>query len=232
MPISFRCSGCGKEYRVSEKMAGRRATCRCGATTRVPEEGAGETDESLDDWVAAAFRPPPKASPPPEPEPDATTNPKPQEEPPPLPDERPEPTEPCLDEPAPRYKLVGVASIVYGSLAALAVAVGVADFYVSIFDGIAGVVLAGAIGVGGVFILKRRRQGPACAGLACIFLCVLFGWRPLLALLGSLTQRRLDIALPLLAGFVIAAPVPIAIIVWSLRVEMERQRREEEEEEL
>ncbi len=231
MPISFRCSGCGKEYRVNEKMAGRRATCRCGATTRVPKEGTGETDEPLDDWVAAAFRAPPKAPPAPEPEP-AAASPKPQEEPPPLPDERPEPTEPCLDEPRPRYKLVGVASIVYGGLAALAVAVSVVAFYVSIFDGIAGVVLAGAIAAGGVYILKRRRQGPACAGLACIFLCVLFGWRPLLVLLGSLTQGQLEIALPLLAAFVIAAPVPIAIIVWCLRVEMERQRHEEEEEEL
>jgi hypothetical protein len=83
-----------------------------------------------------------------------------------------------------------------------------------------------------VLILKRHHQGPACAGLSCIFLCFFSAWRTLLLTLGTLIEGQLDLTLALVATFVIIYPVPIAITVWCLRVEMERQRREKEEEEL
>ena len=47
MPISVKCSGCGKQYRLSEEAAGKKLRCRaCGRDMMVPAAGdpSGETD--------------------------------------------------------------------------------------------------------------------------------------------------------------------------------------------
>jgi hypothetical protein len=230
MPIPFQCSGCGKQYKVDEKMAGKQATCRCGATTRVPSDGVRGSDESVDDWVAAAFHVPAGAPPAAEPEPAATATP---ETPKPLlpPDiDRPKPRRRRKQKPGRWHKLVAVASIVYGALAALVSLV----FVVLAFPGLdfgsaAEVVLGVAIAVGGVLIRKRHEQGPACAGLACIFLCVFSGGGTLLSLPGVLAAREFVAFLRLAAFLLIVYSVPVGIAVWSLRQEIERQRLEAEE---
>src|SRR3990167_10979396 len=162
MPIPFQCSGCGKEYQVEEKMAGKQAKCRCGATTRVPSDGAGGLDASLDDWVAVAFQVPAGAPPAPEPEPTATAKPGPPEPLLPPAIDRPEPRRRRKQKPDRWHKLVGVASIAYGALAAVVslVVVILAFPYVD-FGSAADVVLGIAIAVGGVLILKRHPHGPA-----------------------------------------------------------------------
>src|SRR5262245_23210340 len=39
MSLSFECDGCGKTYRVSEQMAGKRITCKdCGARVDIHED--------------------------------------------------------------------------------------------------------------------------------------------------------------------------------------------------
>lgn len=234
MSVLFRCSGCGKEYRVREEMAGRRATCRCGATTRVPSERMqeGQTDEEdeiLEDWVATAFRTPP-TDPSVEPEPPASTSSERQETVPPAPEGRPESRPPHQEPPAPWYRLVGVASVAYGSVAALVSLATVIFYPVDIFRWPAAVALPVAIAVGGVLILKRHPHGPACAGLSCVFLCFFSGWRVVLNTLGALTAGRLADVLLFLGFFVAVYSVPIGITVWCLRVETERQRREADEE--
>jgi len=235
MPIPFRCAGCGKEYRVNEKMAGKQATCRCGATTRVPwgvagEGGTGEKDDSLDDWLPASFWDPVHPPPTPEPEPAAMANPEPPEPPMPPAIERAEPRRPCQEELARWRKLVGVASVAYGALAALVLLViEVLSFPGGVVGWTADVVLAVAIAVGGMLILRHHPHGPACAGLACIFLCFFSAWDIFLRTLGALTVGQFDAVLLFVAFFVIAYSIPIGITVWCLRVETERQKREAEE---
>lgn len=235
MPIPFRCSGCGKEYRVDEKMAGKQAKCRCGATTRVPSEGMKGLDESPDDWVAAAFRVPAGAAPahepappePPKPEPPAT--PKPEPLLPPV-EDRPKPATSRKRKPGRWDKHVGWASIVYGALAALVLLVfEVLSFPSGVIGWTVDVVLAAAIAVGGVLILKRHERGPACAGLASIFLCFFTAWGILWRLPMELIAGDFLAALVHLAFFVIAYSIPIGIVVWSLREETERQRRDAED---
>ena len=230
MPIPFRCSGCGKEYRVDRKMAGKQAKCRCGATTRVPSEGVGGLDESLDDWVATAFEVPAGAPPAPEPEPPATVKPEPPG--PLLPPvvDRPNARSRRHEKPGRWHKLVGVASVVYGVLAAL-VLLGfeVLSFPSGVIGWTADVVLASAIAVGGVLILKHHEHGPACAGLASIFLCFFSAWSILWGLPMALLAGEFGVALACLAFFVIAYSIPIGIVVWCFREETERQKREAEE---
>jgi hypothetical protein len=232
MPIPFRCPGCGKEYQVDEKMAGRQAKCRCGATTRIPAGDGGVIDEPLDDWVAAAFRPPVAAPPVPEPKPPATPKPM-----PPMPPlvpavDRPEPKRRRKPKPSRWHKPVGVASIVYGALAALVLlGLEILSFPNGIMGWTADVVLAVAIAVGGVLILKHHEHGPACAGLGSIFLCFFSAWGVILWRLPmALSAGEYGVALVLVAFFVIAYSVPIGIVVWCLREETERQKREAEEE--
>ena len=42
MPITFKCSGCGKEYTVADSLAGRKGKCKvCGAPTVIPAAKGG-----------------------------------------------------------------------------------------------------------------------------------------------------------------------------------------------
>lgn len=123
-----------------------------------------------------------------------------------------------------------MASVAYGSVAALVSLASVLFYPIDIFRWPAAVALPVAIAVGGVLILKRHSHGPACAGLSCVFLCFFFGWRTVFNTLGALTAGRLWDVLLLLGFFVAVYSVPIGITVWCLRAETERQRREADEE--
>jgi hypothetical protein len=230
MPIPFQCSGCGREYQVDEKMAGKQAKCRCGATTRVPSDGAGGLDESVDDWVAVAFHVPAGARPAPEPEPTATAKPEPPEPLLPPAVERPEPRRRRKQKPGRWHKLVGVASIAYGALAAVVtLVIEVLYFPYGVFGWTADVVLGVAIAVGGVLILKRHQHGPACAALACIFLCFLSAWDILWRLPAVLAAGEFVAFLLLVAFSLIVYSIPAGIVVWCLREEIARQKLEAEE---
>jgi hypothetical protein len=123
-----------------------------------------------------------------------------------------------------------VASVAYGALAAL-VLLGIE--FLAFPNGVIGwtadVVLAAGIAVGGVLILKRHEHGPACAGLASIFLCFLTAWGILWRLPMELIDGEFAAALAHLAFFLIVYSIPIGIVVWCLREETARQRRESEE---
>lgn len=65
MAIAVVCPGCGRRYRVEDRLAGKRLRCRCGQRLEVRnlEQSAGLSSglgpsEEEDDWVAAAFAPP------------------------------------------------------------------------------------------------------------------------------------------------------------------------------
>lgn len=67
MPIHVECSGCGKQYKVGDSLAGKQARCACGKTVTFPasqparpgEDAANEElDESLYDVIAAGNRRP------------------------------------------------------------------------------------------------------------------------------------------------------------------------------
>jgi hypothetical protein len=228
MAISFRCSGCGKEYQVAEEMAGKQAKCRCGATTRVPSQGGEASDKSFYESVAAAMREPVDA--PPEPEPPSAPPPEPQAP----------PRAPILHKAKKRRKtkldrwrkLVAIASIAYGSIAAVVqLILWLQNFPGTFFGPASDIVLSGAIVAGGVLILKGNRQGPACAGLASIFVCFFPAWNLLWGLARTLSDPHGIELLRELAAFLVVYAVPAGIAVWCLREEMELQRREAEERE-
>ena len=128
-----------------------------------------------------------------------------------------------------------MASIAYGSLMAAVLAV---LAVLSFVDGstfgviwalfiLARVAFAVGMAVGGVLILKRRQHGPACAGLASIFLfsCPVVGFFWQSAFAGGGRALVLE-----LAAFFSVYSVPIAVVVWSLREEIKRQELEAEAE--
>ncbi len=81
--------------------------------------------------------------------------------------------------------------------------------------------------VGGVLILKRHPHGPACAGLACIFLCFFpLGWM-LLVVLAALTTGELVGLLHGLAYTVVLYCVPVGITIWCLRQELAKKEDSE-----
>lgn len=45
MSIVVKCSGCGKGYKLSDEMAGKRAKCKCGSTIVVPKPPEPEEDD-------------------------------------------------------------------------------------------------------------------------------------------------------------------------------------------
>jgi len=57
MPISVECSGCGKQYRVSEQAAGKKLRCRnCGRDMLVPEPSAGSRNRDPFEALVAMER--------------------------------------------------------------------------------------------------------------------------------------------------------------------------------
>jgi len=226
MPIPFRCSGCGKEYRVDETMAGKQATCRCGATTRVPSQGPEEGDVLPEDWVADAFRRPASAPPPPAPEP-AMARPEPRVPPAPTAVEAPRSKGPRRFKPLRGHKLVAFACIAYGTIAAvLVVVLEIPRFPSRIIGSTTDVGLAATIAAAGVLILKRHRHGPTLAALASLFLCSLSGWGTLLSMLKALSANEFVAFLGNLAFFALAYGIPLCVIVWSVRAETAIQEDE------
>jgi hypothetical protein len=133
-------------------------------------------------------------------------------------------------KPGRRHKLVAVASIAYGALAGVVLLVMAAmTFPAGIFRWTADVVLAVSIAVGGVLILRHHRRGPACAGLASIFLCFFGAWNVLLNIVGALTAGEFVLLLGFLAFLLVVYSIPVGITVWCLREEMKIQEFEAEE---
>jgi len=232
MPFSFYCPGCGKKYQVDEQMAGRQATCRCGTSAQIPAVVGEEDAGSLEDWIADAFRPAVHSRPAPEPEPETTPESEPQTSPP-----EPDPDQPTRQRRRKRKfsrwrKQVAVASIAYGTIAAVVLLVLMVMMYPFgiLFWG-ADFILAVALGVSGVLLLRRHRKGPACTGLSAMFLCFFGAWTVFWNMVGALTVGNLVEALALVAFLLITYTIPAGIVWWSLREELKIQDFEAEEQE-
>jgi hypothetical protein len=95
---------------------------------------------------------------------------------------------------------------------------------------LAKLVLAALIALGGGLILEKHKHGPACAGLACLFLCFFPAWRLALNALTALTVGQLLPFVVFVVGNVVLYGVPVVVTLWSLREETARQEREAQEE--
>jgi len=223
---------------VADKAAGKKARCRCGTAVPVPAALA-DADESLEDWVCAAFRDPrtsasPGRGPEPRPEPPSATP-----EPEPVPDY----PSPAFSDDLPRKRrkrappnrrrtIAGVASIAYGSLAAVVLAVlGILNFPEDMFSSPVKVAAAVSIAVGGVLILRRHAYGPAWAALSCIFLVLLHISSVFLTIIYLANTGHSLRAHCYMGAFLVASAVPAAITTWCLREEIRRQEREKAEQE-
>ena len=116
--------------------------------------------------------------------------------------------------------VIGVLSVVYGTaMVPVILATGLSAGPFGLFKTLTQVVLAVAIVAGGVLIVKRHKQGPACAGLSCLFLCFFPAWKLLLALLSTLTTGRLMDFLAVLLVSLVLYSAPVLITIWCLRQE-------------
>lgn len=107
--------------------------------------------------------------------------------------------------------VVGVLSIVYGTV--------MVPLILVLQLSIVRTLVAAAIVVGGVLILRRHKQGPAWAGLSCLFFCFFRVWFLFLGLLSTLSTGELKKFLVLLVYSVIVYAVPVFITIWCIRQE-------------
>ena len=119
----------------------------------------------------------------------------------------------------------GLAAIVYGVAAAIVIlsSISLASVDILMFGDAANrlvqAALAGAIAFGGLLILKKDKNGPACAGLAAVLLCFVPMWGLIPGLRSALATEQLAPFLWLVAEYA----VPMALMVWCLKEETRRQ---------
>jgi hypothetical protein len=222
MVISLECPGCGKCYELREELAGKRVKCGCGRVVRVPAEATEPPQELLlDEERPRAAAPGPSQE-----SPAAAASPSPAAM---LARRRRKREGPRQR----RWRIaVGILSIIYGIgmvplsfLTSAVVPTPITSF-------ITREVLAVAIAVGGVLILRRHKSGPACAGLSCIFLCffqIVFLFGGFLSALAD-AEWRLALFIPLYLLAVYS--IPVIVTVWCLKQEAARARREADNEPL
>ncbi len=107
--------------------------------------------------------------------------------------------------------VVGVLSIVYGTV--------MVPLILVLQLSIVRTLVAAAIVVGGVLILRRHKQGPAWAGLSCLFFCFFRVWFLFLGLLSMLSTGELKTFLVLLVYSVVVYSIPVFITIWCIRQE-------------
>jgi hypothetical protein len=231
---------------VQDHPSAKRVKCRCGAVLPVPAPAEAVEDSAWEDEVVRAFgAPPARQSPAGEsqgPEPASVRPPghTAAETPPPEPHETGAAPSPSLFRFAEidfrslletdRWRLVfGLLALGYGSVAALVLLGSVGSIaadnplFGGVWSGLARVGLAAAVAVGGVLTLQKDKNGPVCAGLACVLFCFFPAW-------GFLPELREA----LLAGGLLSClwlgvryAVPVALIAWCLNEEAERRMRGE-----
>jgi hypothetical protein len=208
MPVPLQCPNCGKRYRLREELAGKRVRCKCGTVLTVPSRAEDPVESSgelqLDDE-------------PPEPAgggtraeaasaDSATVRP---------------PRRRKRESRSSRRKriAVGILSIIYGVAMVPFIYFTGPMAQVGIIKLITKLVLAVAIAIGGVLILRRHRSGPPCAGLSCIFLCFfqilfLFG-----GFLSALATGLWQLALYIPVYLVLVYAIPVVVTIWCLKQE-------------
>ncbi len=121
----------------------------------------------------------------------------------------------------------GLAAVAYGALAVAVLLAGISPALGSLSDLLFGDTtsrlaragVAAAIAVGGLFILKKDKRGPACAGLAAALYCFFPMWGLLPELRDALRTQQLASFISLVAEYA----VPIALMVWCFKEETRRQ---------
>ncbi len=127
-------------------------------------------------------------------------------------------------------RIVAIACVVYGVLAAVGYLVGtVAGWYGEFFRAVCQIAIAVGVVSAGVLIARKDPRGPAWAGLACLLFCAFPGWELLQGVRAFVAGGSGGDLLLLLAFSTAAYGVPVAVAVWGLRREMERERRKREE---
>jgi hypothetical protein len=255
MPISLRCPGCGKVYRLADDRAGKQAKCPCGAVMKVPAE-ASKDGPAWEEEVIRAFGPSgesgPKQTGPHQTEPEEAGPPgsAPAQRPaavmpaPPAPrpeaDAAPRGKKRAADSPPPLSSriasfakidlrrlvkkdpwraIVGLATVAYGVAAAPLILAGISEQSIgSLLFGdtarrLAQAGLAVGIAVGGLFILKKDKRGPVCAGLAAVLFCFVPMWGPLPEIYDAIQS---DQFVPFL-WVAVRYAVPVALMVWCLK---------------
>ena len=123
--------------------------------------------------------------------------------------------------------VVGVLSILYGIAATLWMIVLLLLDAITL-SRLVRVLLAVLIVVGGVLILRRHKNGPAFAGLCCLFLCFFPAWWLVIGMLAALTTGQFTAFLILLLVTLIVYSIPAGITVWSIREENAKRKESED----
>ena len=230
MPIVLQCPACGSRYEVHDRLAGKQAHCQCGAVMKVPgpepEPGIPLRQEQVDREPArpvATPSQPPQA--PAEPDEDAPPAPG-------LAEALRELREQIRNRAVPLRSIVALLSILYGSIMALLSVAGVSllgAFGCMPFAELLQPILAVLVAVGGVLMLKKHPQGTAWAGLSCALLCFLPICGDAVEVFQCLSAVRPGALLLVLLRAVLVYPIPIFIVVWTLREETARQADSEDD---
>ncbi len=229
MPIVLHCPKCGTRYDLRDDFAGKQAKCRCGQRIQVPlpaAEPAATPEEDTD-------HDPPR-------QPGASTEPTAES----LESTAPVPAGAARAEKhpivlwmqaVPMRTVVGILSIVYGSLATLVLVGRLAtagSFGLSgLFElfGLLEPFLAVLIVVGGVLILRGHEHGGVFAGIACAILCFFPFVKAIQRAFLLLSAAQPGAFLWLLLRTAFAYAIPVLIVVWTVREETRKERESEQD---
>lgn len=229
MPVVLQCPACGSRYEVHEKLAGKQVNCQCGTVIDVPLPAGVRMippqKEQVDQEPSEPTEPSAAQSEPPSEVADET------------------PLVPWLaaeftrigqqirnrDMPLPT--LVALLCILYGSIMALLLVAGVpalGSFPLMCLERIFKPVLAVVVVVAGVLLLRGHPQGTASAGISCALLCFLPMCGEVVQIFTLLTAVRPGAILLVLLRAAVVYPIPVFVIVWSLREETAKQAASDE----
>jgi len=233
MPVVLQCPACGSRYEVHDKLAGKQVNCQCGAVIDVPlPEGAKVVPPRKEQVDQEPGEPAGPSAPPSE----APS--EPQSQPPEeialvpwLAAEFGRIREQIRNRDMPLQTRVAFLCILYGSIMALLLVAGVpalGSFPLMCMERLFNPVLAAAVVVAGVLLLRGHPQGTAAAGISCALLCFLPICGDVFRVFMLLVEVRPGAILLLLLRAAVVYPIPVCVIVWSLREETAKQGESDE----